>query len=59
MRNSSCEDMHAIAQPKLPQGVDMCGMNDLGGVKFFTITLETPEGDMALMDAVLEGEGGG
>lgn len=37
------------------KGVDMCGMSDLGGVKFFTITLETPNGDMALMDAVLEG----
>jgi hypothetical protein len=33
----------------------MCGMNDLGGVKFFTITLDTPNGDMKLMDAVLEG----
>ncbi|GBF88766.1 flagellar associated protein [Raphidocelis subcapitata] len=37
------------------KGVDMCGMSDLGGVKFFTITLETPNGDMQLMDAVLEG----
>ncbi|KAI8470430.1 MAG: flagellar associated protein [Monoraphidium minutum] len=37
------------------KGVDMCGMSDLGGVKFFTITLETPNGDMTLMDSVLEG----
>jgi len=33
----------------------MVGMSDLGGVKFFTITLETPNGDMKLMDSVLEG----
>ncbi|KIY91573.1 hypothetical protein MNEG_16391 [Monoraphidium neglectum] len=37
------------------KGVDMVGMSDLGGVKFFTITLETPNGDMKLMDSVLEG----
>lgn len=33
----------------------MCGMSDMGGVKFFTIALETPNGDMELMDSVLSG----
>jgi peptidyl-tRNA hydrolase len=33
----------------------MSGMSDMGGVKFFTLALETPNGEMELMDAVLEG----
>ena len=37
------------------KGVDMSGMTDLGGVKFFNLAVDTPEGDLALLDAVLEG----
>jgi hypothetical protein len=37
------------------KGVDMAGMSDLGGVKFFNLAVETPNGDLALMDALLEG----
>jgi hypothetical protein len=37
------------------KGVDMAGMSDLGGVKFFNLACETPNGDLALMDALLEG----
>eukprot|EP00877_Chromochloris_zofingiensis_P006383 jgi/Chrzof1/1999/Cz10g29070.t1 len=33
----------------------MAGMCDLGGVKFYTLAVDTPNGDLALMDAVLEG----
>lgn len=31
-------------------------MSDLGGVKFFNLAVETPEGDMELLEFVLEGE---
>jgi hypothetical protein len=40
----------------------MVGMSDLGGVKFFNLSVETPAGDMELLEFVLEGEwrrGGG
>jgi hypothetical protein len=38
------------------KGVDMAGMSDLGGVKFFNLSVETPEGDMELLEVVLQGE---
>lgn len=34
----------------------MAGMSDLGGVKFFNLAVETPEGDMELLQYVMEGE---
>jgi hypothetical protein len=34
----------------------MVGMSDLGGVKFFNLAVETPAGDMELLEFVLEGE---
>lgn len=34
----------------------MVGMSDLGGVKFFNLAVETPAGDMELLECVLEGE---
>jgi hypothetical protein len=37
------------------KGVDMAGMSDLGGVKFFNLSVETPEGDMELLEVVLQG----
>jgi hypothetical protein len=37
------------------KGVDMVGMSDLGGVKFFNLAVETPAGDMELLEFVLEG----
>jgi hypothetical protein len=37
------------------KGVDMAGMSDLGGVKFFNLAVETPAGDIALLEKVLEG----
>ncbi|GIL92146.1 hypothetical protein Vretimale_12214 [Volvox reticuliferus] len=37
------------------KGVDLSGMSDLGGVKFFNVTLETPNGDLELMKIALEG----
>jgi hypothetical protein len=50
---------HTLQQCATPRsgkkGVDMAGMTDLGGVKFFNLSVETPEGDLALLDAVLEG----
>lgn len=36
------------------KGVDAAGMSDLGGVKYFHITVDTPEGDVELLRAVLE-----
>jgi hypothetical protein len=38
------------------KGVDMVGMSDLGGVKFFNLAVETPAGDMEVLEFVLEGE---
>jgi hypothetical protein len=37
----------------------MAGMSDLGGVKFFNLSVETPEGDMELLQVVMDGGCGG
>lgn len=37
------------------KGIDIGGMSDLGGVKFFNVVLESANGELALMDAVLKG----
>ncbi|GFR53048.1 hypothetical protein Agub_g15749 [Astrephomene gubernaculifera] len=37
------------------KGVDICGMSDMGGVKFFNVVLESANGDLDLISAVLEG----
>ncbi|KAI0559736.1 flagellar associated protein [Gracilaria domingensis] len=37
------------------KGQDLAGMSDMGGVKFFSVALDTPNGQWELMDAVLEG----
>jgi hypothetical protein len=37
------------------QGVDLDGVSALGGVLFFNIAVETPNGDFALLEKVLEG----
>eukprot|EP00178_Gracilaria_changii_P014719 TRINITY_DN412_c0_g3_i1.p4 TRINITY_DN412_c0_g3~~TRINITY_DN412_c0_g3_i1.p4 ORF type:complete len:215 (+),score=53.45 TRINITY_DN412_c0_g3_i1:87-647(+) len=37
------------------KGQDLAGMSDMGGVKFFSVALESPSGQWELMDAVLEG----
>uniref|UniRef100_A0A7S0WZA9 Uncharacterized protein n=1 Tax=Chlamydomonas leiostraca TaxID=1034604 RepID=A0A7S0WZA9_9CHLO len=37
------------------KGVDLQGVAALGGVQYFNIAVETPEGDMALLEKVLEG----
>jgi hypothetical protein len=34
----------------------MAGMSDLGGVKFFNLSVDTPEGDMEVLEFVMEGE---
>lgn len=33
----------------------MAGMSDLGGVKFFNLSVETPNGDLEVLQYVLEG----
>lgn len=38
------------------KGVDMAGMSDLGGVKFFNLSVDTPNGDLEVLEFVLEGE---
>lgn len=37
------------------KGQDICGLSDMGGVKFFHVSVESPEGDWELMDKVFEG----
>jgi hypothetical protein len=37
------------------KGVDMAGMSDLGGVKFFNLSVDTPEGEMEVLEFVMEG----
>lgn len=37
------------------KGVDLAGVSSLGGVSFFNIAVDTPEGDLELLRAVLEG----
>lgn len=37
------------------KGVDMAGMSDLGGVKFFNLSVDTPNGDLEVLEYVLEG----
>jgi hypothetical protein len=34
----------------------MAGMSDLGGVKFFNLAVETPEGDLEVLEFVMQGE---
>lgn len=34
----------------------MAGMSDLGGVKFFNLAVETPEGDMEVLEFVMQGK---
>ncbi len=38
------------------KGVDMAGMSDLGGVKFFNLAVDTPEGDIEVLELVMQGE---
>jgi hypothetical protein len=37
------------------QGQDLSGVAALGGICYFNVSVETPEGDMALLEKVLEG----
>ncbi|KAL6756720.1 hypothetical protein V8C86DRAFT_2643538 [Haematococcus lacustris] len=37
------------------KGQDLAGVAALGGVMYFNVSVETPEGDMALLEKVLEG----
>jgi hypothetical protein len=37
------------------KGVDLDGVSAMGGVQFFNIAVETPNGDFALLEKVLEG----
>lgn len=37
------------------KGVDICGMCDLGGVKYFNVTIDTANGELEGLDFVLEG----
>jgi hypothetical protein len=37
------------------KGVDMAGMSDLGGVKFFNLSVDTPNGDLDVLELVLQG----
>ncbi|PNW83263.1 hypothetical protein CHLRE_05g233050v5 [Chlamydomonas reinhardtii] len=48
-------DVKAAKKEGGKKGVDIVGMSDMGGVKFFNVVLESANGDLALMDAVLEG----
>lgn len=37
------------------KGQDLAGMSDMGGVKFFSVAVESANGDWELMDAILKG----
>eukprot|EP00389_Voromonas_pontica_P008763 GDKH01013328.1.p2 GENE.GDKH01013328.1~~GDKH01013328.1.p2 ORF type:complete len:178 (+),score=72.12 GDKH01013328.1:74-607(+) len=37
------------------KGVDLAGIRDMGGVSFFTVCVDSPEGNMDLLKSVLEG----
>jgi hypothetical protein len=37
------------------KGVDLVGVSDMGGVSFFNVAVETPNGDMELLEFVMEG----
>jgi len=37
------------------KGQDLNGVAALGGIQYFNVSVETPEGDMALLEKVLEG----
>lgn len=37
------------------KGQDLAGMRDMGGVKFFSVAIESASGEWPLLDAVLEG----
>jgi hypothetical protein len=34
----------------------MAGMSDLGGVKFFNLSVDTPNGDLDVLELVLQGK---
>lgn len=48
-------DVKAAIKEGGKKGVDMAGMSDLGGVKFFNLAVDTPAGSIDLMKKVLEG----
>lgn len=37
------------------KGVDLAGVSAMGGVAFFNLAVDTPEGDLELLEFVLEG----
>merc|ERR1712146_438808 len=37
------------------KGQDLCGMADMGGVKFFHVAMESPKGDFELLELCMEG----
>uniref|UniRef100_A0A0G4GR00 Uncharacterized protein n=1 Tax=Chromera velia CCMP2878 TaxID=1169474 RepID=A0A0G4GR00_9ALVE len=37
------------------KGQDLAGINDMGGISFFTLSMETPDGNMELLEKVMEG----
>lgn len=37
------------------KGQDLAGMSDMGGVKFFSVAVDSASGEWELMDAILEG----
>ena len=52
--NSSSNDFEPSHESSA-QGVDLDGVSAMGGVLFFNIAVETPNGDFALLEKVLEG----
>eukprot|EP00919_Chromeraceae_sp_WS-2016_P037710 GHVR01090037.1.p1 GENE.GHVR01090037.1~~GHVR01090037.1.p1 ORF type:complete len:175 (+),score=62.92 GHVR01090037.1:43-567(+) len=37
------------------KGVDLSGINDMGGISFFTLSMESPDGNMDLLKKCMEG----
>lgn len=54
-RRSGAASWRCVPAAGGKKGVDMAGMSDLGGVKFFNLAVDTPEGDLEVLELVLQG----
>lgn len=48
-------DVKAALKEGGKKGIDLQGVADMGGVQYFNLAVEEPQGDMSLLEKVLEG----
>lgn len=51
----SCLSFQAAIKEGGKKGVDLAGVSAMGGVCFFNLAVDTPEGDIELLQSVIDG----